>query len=346
MQGNDAKTDHDHELENITNIMERYLTALTRFGVPRPISGVLVLMITYFSWQLVIYAIVGDMNMFSLNNMFFVRDILAILFITPAYLIFINKVRKVPFEIEDHIAEERDNYYEFFYSLARKLNSNRGIAIMGIIFAMYFFLTITFYVINNLYSYAFYLERLIGVLGLFLIGGVAYQAFQLLRTFAFDVRDIKLKLSALYVGLLPIAQLGTMAAIVWIMAITVIMIPTLVYGMYPLFTVWYVVFYGGLYLLGIVIFLVVTFGFHIAMIREKEKNLVAIGSVMNNKFTDATQSIGTQVNVESLEDWLIMVQSYESIINCKEWPFNLSSLKDLILSYVIPIILTLLGIQI
>ncbi len=257
-------------------------------------------------------------------------------------------MKKIPFEIRHDVDVGETELYQLFARYFQTIFSKRRTLLSGIILSAAYFIITTFYVISGYYSINFYLERLVAVWGLFLFGSIIYQVVMVVKIFHHDVKEIPLKISAIFSGLRPVASLAGLGISFWIISVTILALPTLVLGFNRNSIVWYVSFYGLMTILGLFFIVIFLFGFHKSMQTTKNTMLILLARDLNLNaalFQGQKHMITSDTLHLSRLSWLEQIQIYELVTKGKEWPINWNVIRDLALSYLLPIILSLLGIN-
>jgi len=320
----------------LETFFEKFLTVLSRIGFDPYVSSSLVILLLYIIIQTSLYLITGVCTL-RLESIFILRDIIACLILPPLYLFMISEIKRLPQKIYLHIDLNKDELLKQFENNLKPAFDNRYFVLFGIIFAIFYLILLINYLSTGFYSYTFFIQRLVGVVGTFIVGGIFYQAVLLLRYFTKKVSKIPLKISSLYGGLKPIASLASLASVAWVIAITIIMMPIFYLGFNPKSYLWYIFFYGTLYSIGLWIFILLMYGFHKSMVITKTRYLDTFTELVNIRFTAVKDSFVENRSIDELSEWLTFLSAYEKIYSGKEWPFELSALRDIIFSYIIPI---------
>ncbi|MCF2143612.1 MAG: hypothetical protein K9W42_07925 [Candidatus Heimdallarchaeota archaeon] len=312
-----------------------------------PISSLLIYSI-YLIYSISVSLGMSNWTFFSFSNYFFVRDSLLAIFMPPMYMLIIKKIKELPLLIRQDLNVSENDFQAFFSDFFHRFNKALLMIISGVVFSATYLGIIIFYVVRNIYSVHFFLHRLIATFGLFIIGAVFYQGLIALKWFVFDVnKKLEVHLSALFNGLKPVGELASFSVFVYMFGIAITLIPVAFYGYNPKHLIWYICFQGILFLFGILLFICIIFGFHRKMLSTKSNYLHSITSLLNESST-----IEPILKIERADKKYIsneitsvnpLIELMSLINNAKEWPFDFRRILDLVVSYILPGIFSILG---
>ena len=276
-------------------------------------------------------------------NIFRVRDYFAAAIFPSVYVFLIDRFRALIKLIEPDVDLEKKEYYEFIEKKIELMFDDKKMILGGMIVSgMYLFLT-TYYLISGYYSVNFYILRLISVIGTFVVGSMFYQALFLTKFFFADVRQVRLKFTALVNGLAPVSSFAALAVVSYILVITVLSLPTIVLGTNSRSLVWYISFYGTLYVFGIIIFLMFLWVFHNRMANLKKELILFLSPKLNQSFEIIkTRDQFRDHNLEGVQHWVELISAYEKVLSGKEWPINWKAARDVFISYILPMLLSII----
>ena len=296
-------------------------------------SSSLVLLSTYILVQLFVSFMTGVKTIKW--NIFVVRDVIASIILPPLYIHFMRLLRKLPDDIKNDIMlskQELDAFFDKHFSL---IVDSKRMAIVGAVFSLFYTILLIYYVLTQYYAIEFFHARLVGILGVFIVGCIFYQALIILKIFIFDVRGLPLEISSIFNGLKPVSSIASFASAIWTIAVSIIMLPIFLLGFNPRSLIWYVFFYGSLYALALVIFVLIMYGFHVNMVNVKRTNIAKLTNIINSMYSLIQfESDTRQRNLSILVGLLDM---YERIVNSREWPFEIRTIREVLFSYILPI---------
>ena len=156
------------------NIVEKYLRFPQRFRIPWYVSAQIMVGGPYLLWRLISYIWV-ESDILPLESVFILRDVLSILFLSPLYLYFLDRIREAPEGLETHLDKDW-----LVNKLFNRFFSNKGFLVCGFTASLFYLSVTTWYLQTGFYNFQFYIERLSSSYGVFFLGGIAYQAIILL----------------------------------------------------------------------------------------------------------------------------------------------------------------------
>ena len=256
------EVDNLKEITERESILEKVFCYFCRFGLPRFISAQIVGIIIYILWQGIIYAMTGESDIFDFKNIFFFRDLSVILFVLPYYIFFLGQLKKNIREVSDYVDLPKQDVIAIFNNFFKKLFSNKRFTVVGAIFSSYYFVLTTVYVIVRYYSVAFYVSRLVAVMGLFFFGGFLYQFAYIAKFFLTHYRRIPLRREALDEVMLQVFVTGVSGSTAWFIVLLIMMLLPIVLGFNPHSLLWYITFDGTIFLVGASFFVIFTYVYH------------------------------------------------------------------------------------
>lgn len=326
-----------------TGFVESFLLLLKGKWIWRYLGGSFVLSTFYLVFisicEFIYSRIIGESFIFPFN-IFFIRDILIAVIVPPIYLFLLEQLRRIPETVRYDIKLELEDQKAMFRKFYDQLFDRNKEIIMGLFCAIFYGTIIISYLIYGKYSLGFFVFRLVGIPGAFLAGAVLYEAIIIMIFFVRDVRKIKLNISSLFTGLRPITAIGSTALFLWNAIVVILSIPMLALGFNNISVTWYVGFYGSLYLAGLVMFLMIVFGFHLKMVELKKELLnpfvIQLNSMQCNKETTPSFLISSEE--------IALIEQIQVLNSAKEWPIDFAAIRDLIFTYTIPILLSIFGV--
>jgi hypothetical protein len=256
----------------------------------------------------------------------------------------VDSLKRLPQEISIHIDHSPQELQEIFSSYFSRIFDNKKEILFGFSFGFAYLIILSLRLFTGSYSYHFFLNRLVSVIGIFIMGILLYQGIVIMKIFVVDVQLLKLRSSALFSGLHPVSSLATKGVFCWLTSITIITLPALVLGINPSFLYWYITIYVCLYLFGLILLFFLMYGFHQNMKKLKNEMLIPLTPSVNTCFSRLYFK-NEFSKTDVIEQWLPLVEAYRLIATIRDWPISFKTVRDVILTYIIPIIFTLFGIS-
>jgi len=313
-----------------------------------PISGLMIWAI-FLLYSTSVGLGTSEWSYFSITNYFFVRDSLLAVLMPPLYMLIIKKLKELPLLIKQDLDIKEQDFKQFFSDFFHRFNNIIGMVISAISLSATYLGIIISYIVKDVYTLHFFLFRLIGVLGLFFTGAVVYQALVALRWFVFEVNSkLELHLSSLYNGLKPVGELASTSVFVYMFGVAITLLPVAFYGYNPKHLIWYIIFQGVLFAFGFVLFFCIMLGFHRKMLSTKSKFLYSISLLLNTapeikSIVKIKHKTSAKKMADKIDTINPLIELIDLISNTKEWPSGLRTLFDLVLSYILPTILSILS---
>ena len=245
------------------------LAVLSNFGIPAPLSCSIIVLLIYHLWLVFINIFFG-VKFPSFNNIFYIRDLLLMIVFLPAYAIFSKKVDSLQHDVITYMESDEEYVNKIFERLYSALYSKKWLALFIALLPIYYVGLITRYVITGYYTINFYLYRLVAVVGLAILGGVVYQMLVLIKFFLTDAKLLEPNPKALVEGMPPVKGFIFWASAVWLSMGFIDMITSFVLGFNVGSFLWYITFYGLLYLISFLLVFSALQGFHESLSNTKK----------------------------------------------------------------------------
>ena len=296
------------------------LTILSKIGIPEPLSCAIVVLLIYHIW-LVFINITFGVDFPTLNNIFYVRDLLLMIVFLPAYYIFSTKSESLQHDVADYMASDEEYINKIFERLYSALYNKKWLFFFSILLPAYYVGLTTWYIITGYYHINFYLYRLVAVIGLAILGGVAYQMIVLIKFFLTDAKLLEPNPEALIEGVPPIKGFIFWTSAIWISMSFIDMITSFVLGFNVRSFLWYITFYGLLYLISLLLILSALQGFHKSLSNTKRLYLEYILSISPGNLGSETSTKRTLGN--KIENLIKTLQERKiSEKDLKTWPIS------------------------
>jgi len=301
-----------------------------RFGLPKPISMPLVIASIYFLWLFIIN-VIFSVPFPSLSNIFFVRDMILIVFFSPIYVIYSEKILNLRNNLVDYFLDEKKTSDILYKSLSRIFSWRYNIVI-GSLYPIYYFVLTTKYLVTGYYRLDFYLYRLIAVLGLFLTGAIIYQIILTMKLFLLDIRKLTPSDKALSEGIPPISDAAWIGSLMMLTMVSINLLPSLILGLNPKSTLWYLTSHLIFYLVAIIYFVTTLMGTHRSMSKAKTQALSVLFEILNASGKTVMAKMDYSASRDVTADSANLKKQLEFYSKAKTWPIRSQDLLKFILA--------------
>lgn len=270
---------------------------------------------------------------------FVVRDFVAIIILPPMYLFMISRIRGIPSMLDEHVED-----VDVIRKPISTIFPNRWITLSGLIITLYFVIDHVWQIVSGSTELSFAIGRLINMLGIFLAAEIIIEVLWCFKILVKDASKLVLRPSGLFGGIEPISRFGLYGIVVWMVATHILIIPFYAEGIAIVDRLWYSMFYGLTVLIGLATFGAVCYGLHKAMVRTKLVLSKPMIQEINTRFLEFSSSVES-ASTEDMTRLQTLVDIHNTVAGAKEWPIGWTTIQQILITYLIPIALSIIGLS-